>query len=407
MEKFLDHPRHIEFQMLADGHGNADSLGRARLLDAAPPSESRRGGTRARDPGRRAPRMGQRCVDACLEIGYRGAGTFEFLYQDGKFFFIEMNTRVQVEHPVTEIVTGIDIVKAQLAIAAGERLDSRRTTCSWRGHAIECRINAEDPKTFVPSPGTVSLWHPPGGPGIRVDSHMYSGYAVPPYYDSLIAKVIAHGEHRRSAIARMTTALQEIVVDGHQHERAAASGNLPARRLQGRRHRHSLPRAPARAQMSGRPAVEPAAPHGSRRRRESRMWRRCSSSPAPRSLSLGDAGDDPMLEPAPDETPLWPARRDSRAVPRPTDLEPSRSIARASGGTAHAFGIELARRRRVAGRRAARHSPRAAFGKRLWLAPAGGAQRSRRPRRRQAAHGPRVRHGRAPDDSALSRVARR
>jgi acetyl-CoA carboxylase biotin carboxylase subunit len=158
--------------------------------------------------------MGQRCVEACLKIGYRGAGTFEFLYQDGEFFFIEMNTRVQVEHPVTELVTGIDIVKTQLAIAAGERLPFTQEDIRLRGHAIECRINAEDPKTFVPSPGTVSLWHPPGGPGIRVDSHMYSGYAVPPYYDSLIAKIIAHGEHRRAAIARMTTALQEIVVDG-------------------------------------------------------------------------------------------------------------------------------------------------------------------------------------------------
>ncbi len=163
---------------------------------------------------RNASGWGSVCVDACLKIGYRGAGTFEFLYEDGQFFFIEMNTRVQVEHPVTELVTGIDIVKTQLAIAAGERLPFTQEDIRWRGHAIECRINAEDPKTFVPSPGTVSLWHPPGGPGIRVDSHMYSGYAVPPYYDSLIAKIIAHGEHRRATIARMTTALQEIVVDG-------------------------------------------------------------------------------------------------------------------------------------------------------------------------------------------------
>jgi acetyl-CoA carboxylase biotin carboxylase subunit len=214
MEKFLDHPRHVEFQVLADSHGNAVHLGERdcsmqrrhqKVIEESPApgisEEERR-------------KMGQRCVEACLKIGYRGAGTFEFLYQDGQFFFIEMNTRVQVEHPVTELVTGIDIVKAQLAIAAGERLPFTQDDIRWRGHAIECRINAEDPKTFVPSPGTVSLWHPPGGPGIRVDSHMYSGYAVPPYYDSLIAKVIAHGEHRRAAIARMTTALQEIVVDG-------------------------------------------------------------------------------------------------------------------------------------------------------------------------------------------------
>ena len=158
--------------------------------------------------------MGQRCVEACLKIGYRGAGTFEFLYQDGQFFFIEMNTRVQVEHPVTELVTGIDIVKTQLAIAAGERLPFTQEDIRWRGHAIECRINAEDPKTFVPSPGTVSLWHPPGGPGIRVDSHMYSGYAVPPYYDSLVAKVIAHGVDRADALARMRRAVSEFIVEG-------------------------------------------------------------------------------------------------------------------------------------------------------------------------------------------------
>jgi acetyl-CoA carboxylase biotin carboxylase subunit len=214
MEKFLDHPRHIEFQVLADGHGNAIHLGER---DCSMQRRHQKVVEEAPAPGisdEERTRMGKVVVDACKEIGYRGAGTFEFLYQDGKFFFIEMNTRVQVEHPVTELVTGIDIVKAQLAIAAGERLDIAQGDVRWRGHAIECRINAEDPKTFVPSPGTVSLWHPPGGPGIRVDSHMYSGYAVPPYYDSLIAKVIAHGEHRRAAIARMTTALQEIVVDG-------------------------------------------------------------------------------------------------------------------------------------------------------------------------------------------------
>jgi acetyl-CoA carboxylase biotin carboxylase subunit len=214
MEKFLDHPRHIEFQVLADSHGNAVHLGERdcsmqrrhqKVVEESPAPG-------LADEERRA--MGQRCVEACQRIGYRGAGTFEFLYQDGQFYFIEMNTRVQVEHPVTELVTGVDIVKTQLAIAAGERLPFTQDDIRWRGHAIECRINAEDPKTFLPSPGTVTLWHPPGGPGIRVDSHMYSGYSVPPYYDSLIAKVIAHGEHRRAAIARMTTALQEIVVDG-------------------------------------------------------------------------------------------------------------------------------------------------------------------------------------------------
>ena len=214
MEKFLDHPRHIEFQVLADDHGNAVHLGERdcsmqrrhqKILEEAPaPGLS--------DEERK--RMGERCVEACLRIGYRGAGTFEFLYQDGQFYFIEMNTRVQVEHPVTELITGIDIVRAQLEIAAGERLAFSQKDVRFFGHAIECRVNAEDPKTFVPSPGTVTLWHPPGGPGIRVDSHMYSGYSVPPYYDSLIAKVLAHAEDRRSAIARMTTALQEIVIDG-------------------------------------------------------------------------------------------------------------------------------------------------------------------------------------------------
>jgi acetyl-CoA carboxylase biotin carboxylase subunit len=214
MEKFLEHPRHIEFQVLADSHGNAVHLGER---DCSMQRRHQKVVEESPAPGlsdEERLRMGQVCVDACLKIGYRGAGTFEFLYEDGQFFFIEMNTRVQVEHPVTELVTGIDIVKTQLAIAAGERLPFSQEDIRWRGHAIECRINAEDPKTFVPSPGTVSLWHPPGGPGIRVDSHMYSGYAVPPYYDSLIAKIIAHGEHRRATIARMTTALQEIVVDG-------------------------------------------------------------------------------------------------------------------------------------------------------------------------------------------------
>ena len=214
MEKFLERPRHIEFQVLADKHGNVVHLGERdcsmqrrhqKVVEEAPAP----GLTKAeRD------KIGQRCVEACQRIGYRGAGTFEFLYQDGEFYFIEMNTRVQVEHPVTEMVTGIDIVKAQLAIAAGGHLPFAQSDIRWSGHAIECRINAEHPKTFMPSPGTVTLWHPPGGPGIRVDSHMYSGYAVPPHYDSLIAKIIAHGEDRTSAIARMTTALSEVVVEG-------------------------------------------------------------------------------------------------------------------------------------------------------------------------------------------------
>jgi acetyl-CoA carboxylase biotin carboxylase subunit len=214
MEKYLEQPRHIEFQVLGDGKGNAIHLGERdcsmqrrhqKVLEEAPA------------PGitlEQRDAMGQRCVQACVDIGYSGAGTFEFLYENGEFFFIEMNTRVQVEHPVTEMVTGIDIVKAQLMIAAGEPLQYRQEDITWSGHAIECRINAEDPKTFMPSPGTVTLWHAPGGPGVRVDSHLYSGYQVPPYYDSLIAKLITHGEDRNTAIARMTTALNEMVIEG-------------------------------------------------------------------------------------------------------------------------------------------------------------------------------------------------
>ncbi len=214
MEKYLERPRHIEFQVLADGHGNAIHLGERdcsmqrrhqKVVEEAPAPGI--------TPEVRA-QMGMRCVDACRQIGYRGAGTFEFLYEDGEFHFIEMNTRIQVEHPVTEMVTGIDIIKAQLAIAAGEPLPWSQDEIVVSGHAIECRINAEHPTTFMPSPGTVSLWHPPGGPGIRVDSHVYTGYKVPPHYDSLLAKIIAHGDERPSAIARMTSALGEIVLDG-------------------------------------------------------------------------------------------------------------------------------------------------------------------------------------------------
>jgi acetyl-CoA carboxylase biotin carboxylase subunit len=158
--------------------------------------------------------VGARCVEACLQIDYRGAGTFEFLYEDGQFYFIEMNTRVQVEHPVTEMVTGMDIVKEQIRVASGEPLSYRQEDVVLRGHAVECRINAEDPATFAPSPGTISLFHPPGGPGIRLDTHIYQGYKVPPYYDSLIGKLIAHGEDRQAALMRMLNALTEIVIDG-------------------------------------------------------------------------------------------------------------------------------------------------------------------------------------------------
>jgi len=214
MEKFLERPRHIEFQVLADGHGNAVHLferdcsmqrRHQKVLEEAPAPgitpEQREG-------------IGRRCVEACLEIGYTNAGTFEFLYQDGEFYFIEMNTRIQVEHPVTELITGVDLVEAQLRIAAGEPMKIRQADLAVRGHAIECRINAEDPKKFTPSPGRVELWHAPGGPGVRVDSHLYSGYEVPPYYDSMIGKLITYGDHRESAIARMRVALDEMVIEG-------------------------------------------------------------------------------------------------------------------------------------------------------------------------------------------------
>jgi acetyl-CoA carboxylase biotin carboxylase subunit len=214
MEKFLANPRHIEIQVLADAHRNAVWLGERdcsmqrrhqKIIEEAPA------------PGlnaRALTRIGDRCADACRRIGYRGAGTFEFLYQDDEFFFIEMNTRVQVEHPVTECVTGIDIVQQQIRVAAGHKLALRQRDIVKRGHAIECRINAEDPFTFVPSPGRITSWHPPGGPGIRVDSHAYANYFVPPNYDSMIGKLIAFGDTRDQAIARMRIALSEMVVEG-------------------------------------------------------------------------------------------------------------------------------------------------------------------------------------------------
>ena len=214
LEKYLENPRHVEFQVLADTHGNVVHLGERdcsmqrrhqKVLEEAPAP--------GLDPALREA-MGARCVAACRKIGYRGAGTFEFLYEDGRFYFIEMNTRLQVEHPVTELVTGIDIVKAQLRIAAGEALPFTQDDVRLHGHAVECRINAEHPVTFRPSPGTISQFQPPGGPGIRLDSHIYSGYEVPPYYDSMIGKLIAHGETREFAIARARTALEEIVIDG-------------------------------------------------------------------------------------------------------------------------------------------------------------------------------------------------
>ena len=214
MEKFLENPRHIEIQVLADEHGNAAFLGERdcsmqrrhqKIIEEAPAP--------GLDPKLRD-KIGERCAEACRKIGYRGAGTFEFLYENGEFFFIEMNTRVQVEHPVTELISGIDIVQEQVRIAAGEKLSFRQKDIRLKGHAIECRINAEDPYTFVPSPGRITVYHVPGGPGIRVDSHVYQNYVVPQYYDSMIGKLIAYGATREQAIARMKTALSEMVVEG-------------------------------------------------------------------------------------------------------------------------------------------------------------------------------------------------
>lgn len=214
LEKFLTNPRHVEVQVLSDGQGNAIHLGdrdcslqrrHQKVIEEAPA------------PGideKARQEVFARCVQACIEIGYRGAGTFEFLYENGRFYFIEMNTRVQVEHPVSEMVTGVDIVKEMLRIASGEKLSIRQEDVVIRGHALECRINAEDPKTFMPSPGKVKHFHAPGGNGVRVDSHLHSGYSVPPNYDSLVGKVITYGADRDEALARMRNALDELIVDG-------------------------------------------------------------------------------------------------------------------------------------------------------------------------------------------------
>lgn len=214
MEKYLETPRHVEFQVLADGQGNAIHLCER---DCSMQRRHQKVVEEAPAPGitpEQRKRIGDRCVQACIDIGYRGAGTFEFLYENGEFYFIEMNTRLQVEHPVTEMITGIDLVKQQLKIAAGEKLTITQDDVEITGHAIECRINAEDPKTFMPSPGLIQRFHSPGGPGIRVETHIYGGYTIPPYYDSMIGKVIAHGEDRQTAIARMSGALQEMVIEG-------------------------------------------------------------------------------------------------------------------------------------------------------------------------------------------------
>lgn len=214
LEKYLQNPRHIEIQVLGDGKGNAIYLGERdcsiqrrhqKIIEEAPA------------PGiteKQREEIGELCANACRNMKYRGAGTMEFLYEDGNFYFIEMNTRIQVEHPITEMITGVDLVKEQIRVAAGETMKLKQQDIKIRGHAIECRINAEDPRTFLPSPGTVSYFHAPGGPGVRVDSHIYGSYKVPPYYDSLIAKIIVHGETREMALARMRSALDETVIEG-------------------------------------------------------------------------------------------------------------------------------------------------------------------------------------------------
>ena len=214
IEKYLEQPRHIEVQVLADKFRNAVYLGdrdcsmqrrHQKIIEEAPAPHL---------PSRARMRVGERCAEACRKIGYEGAGTFEFLYENDEFYFIEMNTRLQVEHPVTEMITGIDLVQAQIRVAAGERLPFKQRDINFRGHAIECRINAEDPYNFTPSPGRITSWHMPGGPGVRVDSHAYNNYFVPPHYDSLIGKLITYGDTREQAIARMGIALSEAVVEG-------------------------------------------------------------------------------------------------------------------------------------------------------------------------------------------------
>ena len=214
LEKFLENPRHIEIQVLADGGRNAVWLGERdcsmqrrhqKVIEEAPATGVDR---------KLIERIGERCAEACRKIEYRGAGTFEFLFENGEFYFIEMNTRIQVEHPVTELITGIDLVQQQIRVAAGEKFSLRQKDIVFKGHAIECRINAEDPFTFVPSPGRITNWHTPGGPGVRIDSHAFNGYFVPPYYDSMIAKVITFGDTREQAVARMSIALSEMVVEG-------------------------------------------------------------------------------------------------------------------------------------------------------------------------------------------------
>lgn len=233
MEKYLEKPRHVEIQILADSHGNAIHLAER---DCSMQRKHQKVVEEAPAPGiteEQRNRIGERCAKACEAIGYEGAGTFEFLYEDGEFYFIEMNTRVQVEHPVTEMITGVDIIREQLSIASGNILNYKQQDIQVRGHAIECRLNAEDAKTFMPSPGKITSFHAPGGPGVRMDTHIYNGYTVPPYYDSMIGKLITYGDTRESAIARMDGALSEIFIEGIKsnidlHRDIISDGNFVA-----------------------------------------------------------------------------------------------------------------------------------------------------------------------------------
>jgi acetyl-CoA carboxylase biotin carboxylase subunit len=292
MEKFLENPRHIEIQVLADEHKNAVYLGERdcsmqrrhqKVIEEAPAPEL---------TAKQRERIGERCADACRKIGYRGAGTFEFLYENGEFYFIEMNTRLQVEHPVTEMITGLDLVQLQIRIADGEKLPFRQKDIELRGHAIECRINAEDPYRFTPSPGKITSYHPPGGPGIRVDSHVYAGYTVPPNYDSMVGKVIAYGATREQAIRRMRIALSEMVIEGIQTNIplhldccttcascAAAPPSTTSSRSSPRRRRRRNSRCPGSRSRSSwtrrRPNAVGDADRGGRRIGVARSRRRC------------------------------------------------------------------------------------------------------------------------------------
>ena len=310
MEKFLEKPRHIEFQVLGDNYGSVVSLGerdcslqrrRQKIIEESPA------------PGitaKQRTEMGERLVAACAAVGYRGAGTLEFLFEDGNFYFIEMNTRVQVEHPVTELVTGIDIVKMQLRIAAGEPLPFKQEDIVLRGWSMECRINAEDPKTFAPSPGPVRLWHAPGGPGVRVDSHLYSGYSVPPFYDSLIAKLISYGENRDTAIAQDAQRPLRNGRGRHQDQCTASPGDLRALRIPPGRARHPLSRAPTR--------LEVGAPRGRCLSISSSSRFRAPRSIAPRTPATGSGpsrcrSPTPVTSPCSNRSrarrPLWQSLR--------------------------------------------------------------------------------------------------